>query len=529
VRRRSSSACVTPSFRDGASEAASEADLSRNPGRRDLLRIASGLAALAAAAFACRALAQDAWHLPGTPQVEAWLFRPDATSPFLALALAAWLLWHRRGALHAGGPSPALAAPLLSLSAASYLWSLQVRAEWLLLPALATSLWGLAAARAGTAGVHATLLPGLVLGLGMPLPAPIHAELVWALQRFTAEGAGLVLALLGRDVSVAGVLIRSGSHAFLVVEECSGLRGLTILLWASVAVRELFRAAGPRAAWVVALAPPLAIALNVLRVAWIATAGNPAVAADSHASQGVAVVAVGTGLLYATGWWIGRRSANEPAEPTPHDPAPAVPGARLALGFWGVLAALSLLPREAPEPAPVPRLELPLHTTRWSGTELEVDPFFQGLLPLPHGAYRRYRRDGAAGPEVVELFATYEVADNRASRLLFSRKIRHLQRDWEVAQCQRVRLWSLDREAMACTALRPAEGQRALVYELRWRDHGFLIESLRSLLAWDRSPFAHSSPRLVMRLATPLEGDGDRARRTLARFVHDFSRALGRL
>jgi exosortase/archaeosortase family protein len=89
-----------------------------------------------------------------------------------------------------------------------------------------------------------------------------------------------------------------------VIESCSGLRGIEVLTIVALAIRELFSASGTRSWSVVAIAPTLGFALNVLRIAVVIatteSAGSEANLEETwdHTPQGVVVLAVGTALLY---------------------------------------------------------------------------------------------------------------------------------------------------------------------------------------------------------------------------------------
>ena len=60
-----------------------------------------------------------------------------------------------------------------------------------------------------------------------------------------------------------------------MIDGCSGLRGILILSLVALIVRELFAHAGAREWLVVLVAPLLGHALNVVRIAWVATSEHP--------------------------------------------------------------------------------------------------------------------------------------------------------------------------------------------------------------------------------------------------------------
>src|SRR5262249_45728096 len=134
---------------------------------------------------------------------------------------------------------------------------------------------GLALGSATGAGARALRLPALVLLLGVRIPAPLRNEIVWALQRATAFGASHVLGLLRGDIAREGVILRTAVHSFHVIDGCSGLQGIAILLLMAVIVGELLELAPRRRVALAAIALPLGYALNVVRIAYIAGSPDP--------------------------------------------------------------------------------------------------------------------------------------------------------------------------------------------------------------------------------------------------------------
>src|SRR5206468_1091360 len=136
--------------------------------------------------------------------------------------------------------------------AAATAWAALAQAALLLFASAAPRLLAFAAAARGRAGCRALLLPSLVLGLGLALPAPLEHELVWQLQRWATAGSAGLLRALGREVEVGGAILWIGDQTFQVIDGCSGLRGILILSLVALIVRELFAHAGARA-WLVVL------------------------------------------------------------------------------------------------------------------------------------------------------------------------------------------------------------------------------------------------------------------------------------
>lgn len=491
---------------------------------------------LVVAVFAYRALLLDALRPPASAAFEQWFFTPDQASTLLPIGMAAWLLVRRRSRLAAlpDRGAPALVVALLCVGVALFVWARLTGEVSLLLPSLAANLLAFAAAAKGRAGCRAVLLPALVLLLGLPIPAPLRDEILWRLQVSSARGASWLLEAAGADVFLRGVQIHSGDYAFTVIETCSGLRGIVILTLIALAVRELFAASGWRAWIVVAIAPGLGFALNVLRiVAVVALTGSSPVegsepASWDHTPQGMAVLAAGTALLYLVGRRLAGRANGEPREIRRAGEIERSAGARRRVST-GALIALALLAILSLTVAPrlvlpeSPAVELPLQHAGWTGRDLALDRLFVGQFQPGQVLHRRYWREVQGGAQVVDLLVGYEVTENPSSRLL-SPKLLVPDHEWSLADVRPARLWLLGQDAQLTVAVR--DSSLVLGYLWRLRDEGRWREAGRAALALEVGPWRRERRRAVVRLTTPLAHDGsgarDWAKRTLDGFVEDF-------
>jgi exosortase/archaeosortase family protein len=366
-------------------------------------------------------------------------------------------------------------------------------------------------------------------------------EIVWHLQVWTTDWAGWLLDASGREFLQGGVILRNAEHSFHVIDGCSGLNGIEILTLVALIVRELFADAGLRQWLLVALAPPLGFALNVVRIAYVAASPNPEALAGSdgdHTPQGLAVLMAGTGILYALGWAMARKTAAGSPAPPSHPPAAAVGGMPCGIAACGlaVLAVLtSTLPGFSTEgPASRPwRIDFPERGSGWTSEKATPQPWFTGVLP--RSIHRRYELEGAPDrpPEVVDLLIAYEeVSAPGLSRLLSSKRALPGP-DWDLVRHSRERLWLLDRDADLAVASRGPGDEHAVVYAWRPRDRGFWRESWRSLLALESSPLRREAPRAAVRLVAYAPHDGqlvlDQARQRLDRFITAFREELAAL
>jgi exosortase len=501
--------------------------------------------ALVLGAFAYRALFLDGLR-PASSEFERWFFAAEQTSPLLAIGIGLWMLGRRTPTLRElpERMAPALAGALLAAGVTLFAWACLAGDPALLLPSLAANLLAHAGATRGRAGCRAVLLPALVLLLGVPIPAPLRDELVWRLQLWSSRGAAWLLQAAGADAAVGGVQIHRGDYAFTVIETCSGLRGIEILTLIALAIRELLGASGWRSWIVVAVAPWLGFALNVLRiVAVVASAervGPEGSALESwdHTPQGIAVLVAGTASLYALGRGLagaaqpGGRGGGSRVDPT--GPGRRVPRRALRAAALVVLATLAILSvgvEPLPQLAEPPAIELPLEHAGWTGEDLLLDRLFVGQFQPGQVLLRRYQRKARGRtPQIVDLLVGYEVSENPSSRL-FSPKLLVPDHDWSLVEARSARLWLLGLDARSGLASRDSE--LVLAYLWRVRDEGIWRETWRAAWALDVGPFRRERRRAVVRLTTPLAHAGpaarDRAKRILDRFVGDFRSQLAGL
>jgi exosortase len=216
----------------------------------------AALAALAAAVLFAR---------PASLLARDWWNDADAGHGLLLAPLAVWLAWQRglapdRRPHVAGGTVLLLGAVALrSLGGlAAELFTMRFSMV-LALAGLTVFVWGFGQLRRWW-------LPATLLALSIPVPALVTNALALPLQ-FQASRMGATL-LEWRDVPVrlAGNVIQLPGRQLFVTEACSGLRSLTALLSLGVLVGGLWLRSVPGRAVLIALAIPVAIAVNAVRV-----------------------------------------------------------------------------------------------------------------------------------------------------------------------------------------------------------------------------------------------------------------------
>lgn len=259
-----------------------------------------GLAAAAAAALFARPallLARDWWH------------DPEAGHGLLLAPLALWLAWQRG---LAPGRRPHLWGGALLLVAAVVLRYLGGLAAELFTMrfSIVLAVAGLTVFAWGFGQLRRWWLPVALLTLSIPIPTLVTNALALPLQ-FKASSMGAAL-LVWRDVPVhlAGNVIQLPGRQLFVTEACSGLRSLTALLALGVLVGGLWLRSVPGRVLLIALAIPVAIAVNAVRVfmtGFLVYFVDPALGEGfMHLTEGWLLFLVAFVILGGAAWLVSR-------------------------------------------------------------------------------------------------------------------------------------------------------------------------------------------------------------------------------
>jgi len=300
----------------------------------------------------------------------------------------------------------------------------------------------------------------------------------------------------------------------------------------------------------------------------------------SHTPQGIAVLLVGSVLLYIVASALGRAPGSRvgsawsaastessmwtagsasPAEPEPgaragkrsnefdgagrHDQArsrwpernrPMLFAVTVPLFMAAVSVALPVLgmTRRAPVPEP---LELPLDRGAWSGTPLSIDYFFPYDSSLHAQRRIEYRAElGPSGHHLVDLFVARELPVGSGLNRIPDTKLLRPASDWNIDRRESTRIWALGIDGQHAILSRRGGDERVLVLAWRLRDEGLLLESLASSIGLDVCKGAGAPcSRVVFRIAIPIVRDGspgvDRAMQSARRFIRDFAEPFERL
>ena len=464
--------------------------------------------------------------------VEYWLFLPGDSAPIAVILISAWLAYRRSNRLRvlsfSTGPW-SLTLVLFALGLGSFAWSVYTLALDLQVISLGFVVAGLTVNYLGLPGLRVLWLPLLVLLFAVPLPAPLLLAVVFKLQMWTAALAGMSLYALGIPHLVSGDQILRVSEAFQVIEGCSGMRSIQILTLLTILLVDLFQRRGWHAALLICFAPFLAFALNGVRVLTLILNPHSEIIAI-HNLQGIAILLVGLVIVYASDAFLERFSAaNRPASPVPlaarkfSYPASLVASLAMALGLLALDAGV---PAWKPPASAIPSLHTLVGEAlgKWASEKIDPDFSFRGSARFGEVVNRKYQLD--TGP--VSVFVAESDFDQRGGSPL-SPVTAVPGSGWKLADEKVVSdpNWGRVQERVVEKGKR-----RMLVRHWVLGSKGLLEETLRSLLAMDRSPLRRQRPIVVVRLSTPIEDRRPHARdeadRRLERLERDLAKAVHR-
>lgn len=188
--------------------------------------------------------------------------------------------------------------------------------------AMIIELFGLCLFLLGPKMIKLLAFPIAYLGFGVKISGELWEMITRLLQKTAASSSTVLLNLLGieADLSDTTIELWKGAEslgALNVAEACSGLRMLVAFLALGVALTYLVDRAWWARATMLALAVPIAVAVNVLRVTITGMLHliNPELSAgDFHVFVGILMVFPALGIFTLIAWLLDNIMEEEPAE-----------------------------------------------------------------------------------------------------------------------------------------------------------------------------------------------------------------------
>lgn len=261
------------------------------------------------------------------PLAETWIADPNWSHGFLIPLFSLYLLYARREELLSAPRGVSLwGLPILLGGMALSVFGFHRGTWWFSQLSMPVALFGLVLYLAGPAVMRTAWLPILYLILAIPIPEILYVRVALPLQNFAARGATTFLQLCGVEMEVTAsrldVVSLSGvEHSLTVAEACSGIRSLIAYVALGVAWAYLeYRPIWQRLV-LVASAVPIAIFLNVARVAITCTmyvVDKPELGQDfMHEVAGMVMLAPALVLFWLLSWLLRSLVIEEDEEAPP--------------------------------------------------------------------------------------------------------------------------------------------------------------------------------------------------------------------
>jgi exosortase len=184
---------------------------------------------------------------------------------------------------------------------------------------LAVVLWWIAAFLLcfGDRAFRRALFPLCFLFWMVPLPAFVLNPVVSLLQRGSTAAAHLLFAAAGVPVAQRGVLLHIPGLTVEVARECSSIRSSSMLVVTTMVLAQLLLRSPWRKSLVIAVAIPLSIAKNGLRIfaiAMLATRVDPSfLTGRLHRQGGIIFFLIALVAIFLVLWIVRRGEEKKPA------------------------------------------------------------------------------------------------------------------------------------------------------------------------------------------------------------------------
>lgn len=192
---------------------------------------------------------------------------PEQSHVLLAIPVAAWLAWLRRGRLIRCRPNPSILGPATILAA----WGvgeLGLRHSHDVLwhfSALLLML-GCVLSVGGTRPIIKLIVPAVALLFLLPVPAEIRLRIALPLQEVSAQCSQYLLDLFGVPVVRSGNALIINGHNVVIAEACNGMRMVAALFVVTYTFAFSIPARPAVRALLLACSPLLAVVVNILRL-----------------------------------------------------------------------------------------------------------------------------------------------------------------------------------------------------------------------------------------------------------------------
>lgn len=199
--------------------------------------------------------------------IHAWSASDDYSHGFLILPVSLYIVWQKRERLAQVEKRPSSVGGMIVVFAlALYLLAHYAEVATLASLSLVLVLAGAIIYLFGFSVFRELLFPLLFLFFMIPVPSQIFSTLTIPLQLLVSKASTAIASLFGVAVLREGNVILLPNRTLEVVQACSGLRSMMLLLALSAGIGYLTLRANPLRLALLAWAVPAAILVNVIRV-----------------------------------------------------------------------------------------------------------------------------------------------------------------------------------------------------------------------------------------------------------------------
>ncbi len=260
--------------------------------------------------------------------------------------------------------------------------------------------------------------------LSSPLPPGTYGTLTHGLQAGVTSVVLNALHFLGIAAVQHGNIIQLTRVSVGIEEACSGVRSLISCVYAGFFISAALVRRPAARAWVIALAAPLAITMNLLRSFTLTLLAHLGVDTTGawHDVTGYAIIGVTAALLAGLALFLDRRAPTVTTKPQPNAPATnatsanASPRLPQALVAGGLSLAISLVilfvvntrPASNPDrPAPDLAAFLPMAFDGWEASPSSDITQLTAQLQTDRLAQTTYNRKTPRGPLEITVYLAY--------------------------------------------------------------------------------------------------------------------------
>jgi len=202
--------------------------------------------------------------------INVWSTTEEFSFGFLVPPVSLFLVWlHRRELRTGAGAGANSGLPLVAAALLLSTFAHRVGINAVVGLAVVPLLLGCVVYLSGWRAARVLAFPIGFLGFGLGLFRGLLDSVGFAMQAFTATGAGLMTGAAGLGVVRDGLILRANDFAFVVAEPCSGMSSLVSLLGLAALWTHVSDGKPPARIVILASVLPIVLLANTMRVSLV--------------------------------------------------------------------------------------------------------------------------------------------------------------------------------------------------------------------------------------------------------------------